>query len=358
MKLIARGRTRRCRRLASTATPPSWRSPMTPRSTIRRSLHALARECFYIGALGSKKTHARRVERLKAQGISPPAIGRIHAPIGLAHRGGVAARDRGRDHGRDHGHAAAHAGADTRRAAAAAAETARMKFGPVAPAEAKGGIVVHSIRKGGLVLERAPWWAMPRSRRSQAAGIATITVARIEPGDVSEDKAAARACRSGRRRGRAGRPRLHRPRQSVRRDRRRRRGRSLPASTASTRSIPTSRWRRFAAFAPGGRRQDDRDGEDHPVRGRRGSAATRHLRWRALLCRWCASRPIAIARVGVISTVLPGPRRQGDREDAAGDARAARPCGRFDHGRAAGRRTRPQRSPARSRRCSPRAPSL
>jgi xanthine dehydrogenase accessory factor len=46
--------------------------------------HALARECFYIGALGSKKTHARRVERLKSQGVSDAAIGRIHAPIGLA----------------------------------------------------------------------------------------------------------------------------------------------------------------------------------------------------------------------------------------------------------------------------------
>jgi xanthine dehydrogenase accessory factor len=47
-------------------------------------LHALARDCFYIGALGSKKTHARRVDRLKAQGISDAAIARIHAPIGLA----------------------------------------------------------------------------------------------------------------------------------------------------------------------------------------------------------------------------------------------------------------------------------
>ena len=46
--------------------------------------HALARECFYIGALGSKKTHARRVERLKAQGLSDAEIARIHAPIGLA----------------------------------------------------------------------------------------------------------------------------------------------------------------------------------------------------------------------------------------------------------------------------------
>jgi len=47
-------------------------------------LHALSRDCFYIGALGSKKTHARRLERLKAQGASEPALSRIHAPIGLA----------------------------------------------------------------------------------------------------------------------------------------------------------------------------------------------------------------------------------------------------------------------------------
>ncbi len=45
--------------------------------------HALSRDCFYIGALGSKKTHARRLERLKAGGISEAALARIHAPIGL-----------------------------------------------------------------------------------------------------------------------------------------------------------------------------------------------------------------------------------------------------------------------------------
>jgi xanthine dehydrogenase accessory factor len=46
-------------------------------------LHALARDCFYIGALGSKKTHARRLDRLKAQGVADAALTRIHAPIGL-----------------------------------------------------------------------------------------------------------------------------------------------------------------------------------------------------------------------------------------------------------------------------------
>jgi xanthine dehydrogenase accessory factor len=46
--------------------------------------HALARDCFYIGALGSRKTHARRIERLKAQGIADADLARIHSPIGLA----------------------------------------------------------------------------------------------------------------------------------------------------------------------------------------------------------------------------------------------------------------------------------
>ena len=46
--------------------------------------HALAHDCFYIGALGSKKTHARRIERLKAQGIAEAQLARIHSPIGLA----------------------------------------------------------------------------------------------------------------------------------------------------------------------------------------------------------------------------------------------------------------------------------
>jgi xanthine dehydrogenase accessory factor len=45
---------------------------------------ALKSDCFYIGALGSRKTHARRVERLKQErGFNDNDIGRIHSPIGL-----------------------------------------------------------------------------------------------------------------------------------------------------------------------------------------------------------------------------------------------------------------------------------
>jgi xanthine dehydrogenase accessory factor len=44
---------------------------------------ALKSECFYIGALGSKKTQASRVERLQKMGFSDAVIARIHGPIGL-----------------------------------------------------------------------------------------------------------------------------------------------------------------------------------------------------------------------------------------------------------------------------------
>ena len=46
-------------------------------------MHALSRDCFYIGALGSRKTHGRRLERLKGQGATDAQLARIHAPIGL-----------------------------------------------------------------------------------------------------------------------------------------------------------------------------------------------------------------------------------------------------------------------------------
>ena len=44
---------------------------------------ALGSGVFYIGALGSERTHARRVERLQARGFTDAAIARIHGPVGL-----------------------------------------------------------------------------------------------------------------------------------------------------------------------------------------------------------------------------------------------------------------------------------
>jgi len=44
---------------------------------------ALTAGCFYVGALGSRKTHAKRVERLIGTGLAAERVARIHAPIGL-----------------------------------------------------------------------------------------------------------------------------------------------------------------------------------------------------------------------------------------------------------------------------------
>jgi xanthine dehydrogenase accessory factor len=45
---------------------------------------ALRSDCFYVGALGSKKTHAKRLERLRTAGFEEQDLARIHAPVGLS----------------------------------------------------------------------------------------------------------------------------------------------------------------------------------------------------------------------------------------------------------------------------------
>lgn len=44
---------------------------------------ALEQNCFYVGALGSRKTHAKRLDRLRQQGLSDTQLNRLDAPIGL-----------------------------------------------------------------------------------------------------------------------------------------------------------------------------------------------------------------------------------------------------------------------------------
>ncbi len=45
---------------------------------------ALRSDAFYVGALGSRKTHAARLERLRALGHDDPAMARIRGPVGLS----------------------------------------------------------------------------------------------------------------------------------------------------------------------------------------------------------------------------------------------------------------------------------
>jgi xanthine dehydrogenase accessory factor len=48
------------------------------------ALHfALRAPVFYVGCLGSRKTHGKRVDRLAAEGFTPEEIARIHGPVGL-----------------------------------------------------------------------------------------------------------------------------------------------------------------------------------------------------------------------------------------------------------------------------------
>ena len=66
-----------------------------------------------------------------------------------------------------------------------------MKFGPVPPRDAEGATAVHTIRQGTLVLKKGTLIGPAEVAALEAAGIKDIVVARLEPGDVSEDKAAA-----------------------------------------------------------------------------------------------------------------------------------------------------------------------
>jgi molybdenum cofactor cytidylyltransferase len=66
-----------------------------------------------------------------------------------------------------------------------------MKFGPVPPREALGATAVHTIRQAALVLKKGTLIGAAEVAALEAAGIKDVVVARLEPGDVSEDKAAA-----------------------------------------------------------------------------------------------------------------------------------------------------------------------
>ena len=66
-----------------------------------------------------------------------------------------------------------------------------MRFGPVAPADAIGGVVVHTIRRGKLILKKGTVIGAAEVEALTSAGVNQVVVAALDPGDVSEDVAAA-----------------------------------------------------------------------------------------------------------------------------------------------------------------------
>ena len=69
--------------------PLGWRSAVVvlthdPKIDDPALLAALNSDCFYVGALGSKKTHAARLARLRSLGVDDKQLARIHGPVGLA----------------------------------------------------------------------------------------------------------------------------------------------------------------------------------------------------------------------------------------------------------------------------------
>ena len=71
-----------------------------------------------------------------------------------------------------------------------------MKFGPVSPDEALGSTAVHSIRKGDLVLKKGTVIGPAEVAALKNAGVSEVVVSRLEPGDVTEDEAAAEIARA------------------------------------------------------------------------------------------------------------------------------------------------------------------
>jgi len=71
-----------------------------------------------------------------------------------------------------------------------------VRFGPVAVAEAEGGILAHLTRAGGRTLKKGTVLGPEHIALLREAGIASVTAARLDPGDVDEDTAAARVARA------------------------------------------------------------------------------------------------------------------------------------------------------------------
>ena len=145
---------------------------------------ALKSPAFYIGSLGSRRTHAARLKRLRELGHGE-ARWRGSGSRRPQHRGGHRAGNRPVDHRR--------VGRGAARCPSAAKTAARrMKFGPVPLDEARGAIMAHSQRVGERMIRKGSVLDEDALAALREAGREEVIVARLEPGDVPEDIAADR----------------------------------------------------------------------------------------------------------------------------------------------------------------------
>ena len=299
--------------------------------------HALARDCFYIGALGSKKTHGAAARAAEGAGH----LRRRRWRASMRRSGSTSARCR-RPRSRSRSWARSRRGCDSRKRRAGAGEGI-MKFGAVPVAEAEGGIAVHSIRKGGAGAQeghrdrpgrdrgaRRP----PASPRSWWHGSSRATCRRMPRRPTIAAAVAGEGVRVDRAfTGRA----------------------NLFAETAGVlvvdkdaidrlnRVDEVDHLRDAAGLQAGGRRRDDRDREDHSVCGRqaalRDAALVGGARGGAAGPGRALSHPQDRHRLDAAA----GAGRQGRREDPEGDRRAARARRRQDR-RGAARAARAARA--------------
>ena len=230
---------------------------------------ALKSQAFYIGALGSRRTHAARLQapaRTGPPGQRPVAHPRPGRPeYRSRHRAGNRLVDHRRDRRRSPQRAAA-------------AETHSMKFGAVPLDEARGAIMAHSqkvgermIRKGSLLDEAA-------IEALRAAGRSEVICARLEPGDVPEDIAADRLATPllspliARSRAATGRVNLSGRGPGPAADRRR------PDRPAEQHRRGADDWH-AAGLCRGRAERPGRDDQDYPVLGPRNRAVGRRGCW-------------------------------------------------------------------------------
>ena len=170
-----------------------------------------------------------------------------------------------------------------------------MKFGAVPVARGRGRRRGPLDPPGRLVLKkgtrdrqdrRSPRCRQPASPRSWWRGSSRATCRKMRRRPRSRPRSRARACASiaPSRAAPICSPRAPACWWSTR-----------TPSIASTSVDEAITFATLAGLQAGGRRRDDRDGEDHSVRGRR-ARARRCARPRAAPRRWCGSRPIASAR--------------------------------------------------------------